>query len=148
VRDRREEILARLVVIAETIPGITRAARNRQDVSGAARPAIIVTDGHEVCQPPPNGSRPTTAPSLVDMTPEIVILYSAKAEDVGTGINALRLALIKAILGDTDLQNSTGTNGFIRYDGMLNELTRAKDVAAETNVNFTLSYPLIVSELS
>lgn len=145
--DRREQILARLIVIAEAIPGIAKAARNRQDVSGAARPAIIITDGHEVSDPQPNTSRPSNAPALIDMTPEIVILYAAKSEDVGSGINTLRRYLIKAVLTDTELQASVGTNGFIRYDGLLNELTRAKDVAAETNVNFTIRYPLIVSEL-
>ena len=45
--DRREQILARLVEIMKTVPGIDNVYRNQGDISDSARPASRVFDGGE-----------------------------------------------------------------------------------------------------
>jgi hypothetical protein len=146
--DRRESILVRLVEIAEAIDGIVLAARNKVQISERQRPAIIILDSDEVVDfggsAPGKGSR---APSIVSMTPEILVLLQDNSGDVGTELNAFRIKVILAILNDATLLSLVGSNGAIRYEGCATGLSRGRNMEGEMGIAFSFLYPLIPAEM-
>ena len=146
--DRREAILARLLEIAEGIPGIALAARNRPDFSDRARPAILILDADETADDREKGrGRPSHSPNIIGMTPEIHVLLGGKHEQLGSSINALRALLLKAILMDAELRTIVGANGDRRYEACATDLAAGRSVEGNLGVSFTFTYPLIPSEL-
>lgn len=151
--DRREAILVRLLQVAETIEGVTYAARNRLDLSDRQRPAIIILDSDEVVDAGGAGQgRGATASSIVSMTPEILVLLQdnydrADAGGVGAALNTMRARLLSAVLKDTTLATLTGPNGQIRYEGCATGLSRGRNMEGEMGVAFSFQYPLIISDL-
>lgn len=144
--DRREQICARLVVIAQGIAGISQVARNQLDVT--TKPAIVIWDGDESVDPAGFGrGRPATAPLLVDMNPEMRILASGPSSSLGTTINGLRILVVKAVLADSSLAAIVTPKGEIRYEGCNTELARGRAMQGELGLTFAFRYPLIQSEL-
>ena len=101
--DKREQILVRLLGIAQALPGIAAAFRNKDEISDRQRPCIVILDADEAADDAdPSGlARRPNAPRRVGMTPEIYLMLGAKPEDVGTAINGFRAAFIKAVLMDS-----------------------------------------------
>ena len=101
--DKREQILVRLLGIAQGLPGIAAAFRNKDEISDRQRPCIVILDADEAADDAdPSGlARRPNAPRRVGMTPEIYLMLGAKPEDVGTAINGFRAAFIKAVLTDS-----------------------------------------------
>jgi hypothetical protein len=147
--DRRELILARLLEIAEDIPGIRNAYRNQDEINESQRPAILILDADEQAEDRDGGRlgrRPTT-PTRVGMTPEIYIMLAGTPASVGTSLNGFRASLIAAILGDETLGALTGTNGEILYLGAATSLARGRQAEGSMGLSFTFTYPLIPSEI-
>lgn len=144
-RDRREEILARLVAIAGGIPGIAagRVFRNQEDVTARAQPAIVIFDGDETTEAQAKG----VSGRMVEMTPEVRVLVDAKAADVGSSLNGFRAALIKAVVEDAELQDAVGSSGVVRYDGCTTDTAKGERIEGGLGLNFVFKYPLIPSEL-
>jgi hypothetical protein len=147
--DRRELILARLLGIAQALPGTAAAFRNKDEISDRQRPCIVILDADEAADDadPPGLARRPNAPRRVGMTPEIYLMLGAKPEDVGTVINGFRAAFIKAVLMDSELASIVGNNGDIRYEGCATGLARGRNMEAEMGLSFTFSYILRPDEL-
>lgn len=147
--DRREQILARLVVIVKTVSGIENVYRNQGDISDSVRPASRIFDGGEtisdrLLQPQ---HQPSRAGGIITMQPVITIELGGKPEEVGTALNALRLKLIKTVLTDAQLVAIAGNNGRINYTGCETNLVPLGTGGIDMLLNFAIAYPLIVREL-
>ena len=147
--DKREQILVRLLGIAQGLPGIAAAFRNKDEISDRQRPCIVILDADEAADDAdPSGlARRPNAPRRIGMTPEIYLMLGAKPEDVGTAINGFRAAFIKAVLMDSELATIVGSNGDIRYEGCATGLARGRNMEAEMGLSFTFSYILRPDEL-
>lgn len=146
--DRREGILVRLVEIAASIEGVLLAGRNLDAVSERNRPAVLIFDADEQVETPATGAgRSAAGASIVAMSPEILLVLGETAAAVGSSMNAIRAALIKAILSDSELLSLCGTNGSIRYEGLATGLSRGRNMEGEMGFAFSFRYPLIVTEL-
>ena len=80
--DKREQILVRLLGIAQGLPGIVAAFRNKDEISDRQRPCIVILDADEAADDAdPSGlARRPNAPRRVGMTPEIYLMLGAKSE--------------------------------------------------------------------
>lgn len=142
--DRREQVIARLVQIAAGVPGIAVALRNIDTLSERQRPGIIVFDGDEAVDLPPPGR---AGPSMVSMTPEVVLALGDKAEAVGTSLNGYRAAFLKAVLTDATLRGIVGPNGRVLYQGCASAFARGRTMEGEMGISLSIEYPLNPAEL-
>ena len=77
--DKREEILARLLQVAASVPGVAIAVRNQDEISERSRPAIVVFDADESAdETAERQDHPGRAPNIVAMTPEVLILWARR----------------------------------------------------------------------
>lgn len=148
MRDRREEILARLVALAATVTGVTDALRNRKTVSETHRPCIVVNDGDEDFDEPPNDGRPARQPQLVHMSPEIVLMAAeGTGAAIGTALNTMRREMLRLIKTDDQLAGSVGSNGRIYSVQTVSDLSKARAMEGQMLLSLVFVYPLIVDEL-
>ena len=146
--DLREDILARLLEVAATVPGVPHVLRNRAGISEASRPAIIVLDADEAVEDEDlAGGRPGRAPQIVIMTPEIFILVSKRAADIGAELNMLRRRIIRRVLTDATLLSLVGPNGSIGYAGCGTALAVGRSMEGEMAVSFAFRYVLKPAQL-
>lgn len=150
--DKREAILARLKEIFAAIPGIKKAVRNSLDVPEKDRPAIVLLDADEgVDDEAPDGrgrptGRPALLPIIVTMTPEIFVVTGAKAAQLGTDLNALRILIIKDVLGDETLL-SLVKDGDIKFLGFATGLAAGRSMEGEAGISFSFRYVINPSKL-
>lgn len=145
--DKRELILARLLAACSDIEGMAKAARNVDALTESARPAVIILDGDEATEEGDPIGRPERSPRRVEMTPELHVLLAGQPMDAGTAVNAMRAAVIKAVILDTELVDIIGTNGHIRYDGCATEFASGRTMQARMRLAFTFTYILKPAEL-
>jgi hypothetical protein len=147
--DRREQILARLVEIMETIPAVGAVYRNNPDPNEGRMPAIIVFDADEEIAPLPDTARykGSTAPQVMVMRPEIYILLSARAADAGTRLNELRARIYKAVVTDEALSDIVGTNGRISLEAGRSGFAVGRAMSSELKLEFGFTYVLQPSDL-
>ena len=146
MRDVREDILARLLVVVAGIPNIRTALRNDTEIPEDKLPAAIVFDGDEQTNVTDIASgRPGSRPYLPEMTPEIVI--AQQADEVGSELTTLRRELIKRVLNDAELKGLVGTNGGVRYLGCQTDLGWGRSLQGALRAQFTFKYPLKIEEL-
>src|SRR5882724_4894146 len=148
-RDRREEILARLVDLLKLLPGPQKVYRNRSQLSASQRPAIVVLDGDE------SGTvrdfalgRPLSSPNIMRMSPQICLMAAGGPDVVGTVLNTLRLIVIPAVLSDGPLSDFVGTTGGIQYQGCTTDLARGRTIEGEMILNFEIHYALKPVEMT
>jgi len=144
VADAREGILARLVVVCGAVEGVQAVARNRLDVPGLARPAIILQDGIEQMLDQPEGARHSEL-SRIELSPGItVVIRGSGSADAGTLLSLYRSRVVTAVLNDTELRSLTGSNGRIRYEGCLVAPpdAEAKEYRIDLTVVFTYAFRL------
>lgn len=150
--DRREAILAQLLAIATAVPGVTTAARNRLSPSDQETPSIIIYDGDEniVEGDDEAGStrRPPDKPRRLIMVPLIEVLLGDATATAGSSINAIRVALLAAILTDATLASLTQDQGRgIHYHGCTFGAGLGRSLEANMVLNFSFTYPLRAQEL-
>ena len=146
--DKRERILARLVEVAESLPGVGTVIRNSDVISEHKRPAIAIFDADESAdEAAERQDHSGRAPNLVAMTPEVLILLGASPESVGSALNALRAKLIKAVLTDPQLMALTGANGRVRYAGCSTHLGHGRSMEGFMGVHFAFAYVLRADQL-
>ena len=146
--DKREQILARLVEVAASVPGVRTVTRNTDEISEHKRPAIAVFDADESAdEAAERQDHPGRAPNLVVMTPEVLILLGAPPASVGTALNDLRAKLIKAVLTDQALIELAGANGRVRYAGCSTHLGHGRSMEGTMGVQFSLAYVLRPEQL-
>ena len=145
--DLREQILARLLEVAATVPDVSNVYRNRGGISETARPAAVVLDADEAVEDEDFGSRPARSPQRVVMTPEIFILVNDRAADIGMELNKLRRRMIRRVLTDATLIDLVGSNGGIRYAGCGTALAVGRSMEGEMALSFAFRYVLEPAEL-
>ena len=147
--DRRESILARLVVLMGTVKGIERVYRNNPNPNEGQMPAVVIFDADEEVAPVPETHhyKGATAPQIVIMRPEIFICLSERASDAGTRLNELRAAIYKAIVSDATLVSLVGTNGRINFHAVRTGFAVGRSLAAELKLEIAFTYVLAVSDL-
>jgi hypothetical protein len=165
--DRRQLVLNRLYVLLGglTIPlagGPTgpleippgHIVQNRNELPKELVPGIILLDADEIKDPRAQlrerGLAETRVPSnIMKMTPEIYVVLDTRGitnKNVGQDLNTARLAILAAVLPDTQLQNIVGANGNIVYDGCVTDLARNRTMKGQLGVSITFTYPLIQNE--
>jgi len=145
VKDVREDILARLVAVAGTVPNIRTVLRNHTDVIDEQMPAALVLDGDEDVVAGNDGSRPSGRPLLANMTPEIQIVEQSDA--IGSDLTTFRRELMKRVLSDATLNGLTGSNGSISYAGCETSFGWQQKQYGRLQLRFTFKYPLQPNDL-
>jgi hypothetical protein len=146
--DVREDILARLFEVVATIPNMRSAYRNNVDIPEDQLPAVIVLDSDEESKEAQN--RPSNSPTMVEMTPEIII--AQQSDEVGSDLTTLRRELIKRVLTDNELNNliaksSPRGNGAIRYLGCQTDLGWMRSLHGALRAQFLFKYTLRPDDL-
>lgn len=167
-RDRREEIIERLVAILSGLtielaggkngpstisPG--NFVHNRNELPSGKVPGVILLDADEVKDPrstlPPRGQvEGQVPPQVMKMTPEIYVVLDVRKpdnENVGEDLNTARREILAAILPDSELQALTGSNGGICYDAAVTDLARNRMMQGQMGMSITFSYPLMPREI-
>ena len=146
--DKREQILARLVTVAEGLPGVSTVTRNSDEISEHKRPAIAIFDADETAdERAEQQGHLGQAPNLIEMTPEVLILLGAAPETVGTALNELRAQLVKAVLTDQAMIELAGPNGRVRYTGCTTHLGHGRSMEAAMGIQFSVAYVLRPEQL-
>ena len=146
--DKREQILARLVTVAQGLPSVSTVTRNSDEISEHKRPAIAIFDADETADDrAEQQGHPGQASNLIEMTPEVLILLGAAPETVGTALNELRAQLVKAVLTDQALIELAGPNGRVRYTGCTTHLGHGRSMEAAMGIQFSVAYVLRPEQL-
>ena len=149
--DKREQILQRLVSVAESLPGVSAVLRNQPKLDDTRRPAIVILDADEAVELGPDGARREAgATMLVAMTPQVFIHATgdnASDDSAGPTVNAWRAAWLKAVLLDPELLALVGSNGSIRYAGSATGFGWGRVMQGEIGIEITFVYPLKPSDL-
>lgn len=135
----REDILARLSIVASGLPGIVTGLRNSNAVADSQCPAIVVFDADEIANEQDPTNRPTRTPRRVLMTPEILIKVVGVPESVGTAMNAILSDLQDAVVADAALI-ALVKDGEIRYMGCATQLAIGRAMIGEMGVSFSFNY--------
>lgn len=149
--DLREDILARLLAVVTTLPNIRSAHRNKAISDETELPTVIVYDGNEEISGAIDlSARPANSPTVMQMTPEILV--AQEADEIGSDLTAFRRELIKLILYDTALNEQivkTGRfgNGAIRYLGCETNISAARSPYGAVLARFMFKYPLKPDDL-
>jgi hypothetical protein len=150
--DTREAVLVRLLEVVATIPNMRSVHRNNVDITEDQLPAVVVFDADEETDDAQDvGQRPANRPTLVRMTPEIVIAEKT-AGQVGSELTVLRRELIKRVLTDSELNEQivkTGRfgNGAIRYLGCQTDVGWMRSMHGALRAQFMFKYTLKPDEL-
>lgn len=146
--DKRELILAQLLVIGRTIPGVKSFFRNRGLVSTDERPAFVLLDGDELptkLGPPARSNYGGMTPQLMVMTPEMYFLLPEARptnDEVGSQINALRIQHYNAMASDATLRGLIGPNGTMTYYSTTTDLKSGSTLGGTMRMNYQLTYVL------
>ena len=149
--DTREDVLARLLEIDATIPNIKSAQRNNLDITEEQLPAAVVFDGDEETNDADDmGMRPAHRPTVVRMTPNIVI--AEQSDQVGSDLTTLRREIIRRVVTDTELNEQivkTGRhgNGAIRYLGCQTDVGWMRSLHGALRAQFAIKYTLKPDDL-
>lgn len=145
--DTRELILARLAVVCGAVAGVSAVARNRLDVAGIARPAVIVQDAIEQLLDRPQGARHSELQRM-ELSPGVtIIVRGGGTADPGALLSLYRSAVVAAVLRDADLIALCGTTGGIRYEGCLVPPPDAEGKEHRIDLTLVFTYPLLLSDL-
>lgn len=151
--DTRELILARLKAVCEGIEGVSAVERNRLDVSGLSRPAIIIHDGGESELARSSGN--TAAPRALKfsaqqwntMAPELHIHLHAAAAASGELYGLYRNRVLLAVLNDTTLRGLVGSNGNIVFSSFSVNPPAPEGRERRAELNFDFTYLFRLSDL-
>lgn len=153
--DIREQILARLVVVCQGVTGISAVARNKLDVPGLVRPAVLINGGAEQLLSRAPAARFSEV-QLMELTPQVLLL--ARADDgneAGTLLSLYRNRVVVAVLGDGPGSPPGGTlrdlvtrNGGIRYEGCAEPELTPESKEPRLELQFVFTYPLKLSDIT
>lgn len=143
----REAILARLAEVAATIVEPNCVFRNQVEIPERRRPAIVILDADEEADQSAYGrGRPASAAAIVDLTPELFLLAEAIPAEIGSVLNGIRDAFLKAVLTDTSLI-ALCKDGDIRYGGFETGLGAGRSMEGEGKLFLTFRYVLRPAQL-
>lgn len=149
--DLREEILIRLLAVAreaaQSVDADFEAVRNEPNLPDTAK-RVVLLDGDEIAEPTDGDARtPMTTARHIVMTPEVQFRLIGKSENSGTDLNALRRALIPAVLGDSELLSLCTGKTKIRYRGSVTVTERGRKLDGAISVGFSFHYVLKPEDL-
>lgn len=146
--DKRELILERLQAVVGTVSGIRTSIRNEMSFDETQLPAVSVLEGDEDFDDRDAASgRPPMRPYIVTMRPHVLIRADEDAVKVGTTLNTIRAAAIRAVLSDSELLALTKDGVGIRPAGMESTLHPARSMVGATALSFAITYVLNPSDL-
>lgn len=147
--DVREAILSRLFTVIGGITGVAAVGRNRRDVPGLARPAIVLDDGPEAPAESPEIDRLSRV-TVIDMVPHLTILAGDDAVNIGTLLNTLLTRLKFAVLSDAELWGlvSRQQKPAIRFVSSDMVAAGPESKEGRMEVSFALIYVLKLSDLA
>ena len=162
--DRRENILARLLVILGQVPGIASVYRNRGEIGDADTPAAVLLDGDEHVSILINNVTPMPA-TMVTLAPQVVIILpmyddvsnttiNGAGQPLGPYMSSIRMSVMNAILNDETLVMLLGGysgQGKIRYVRTETSMKIGSEIGvlgANMMMEFAITYSLDPSELS
>lgn len=137
--DRREAILAELLTIANSIPGVLAAGRNVTDFQSLSRPSIIINDGPEDIFSQPDGVSETLI-ACMEMTPGIEIRVGGAPTQIGPIANKIMARLRYRVVTSSAIKDIIGTNGkiFIQGASLVGPTPDSKEVRLDTG--FAIRY--------
>lgn len=137
--DRREAILAELLAIANSIPGVLAAGRNITDFSNLARPSIVINDGSEEIFSQPDGVSETLI-ACMEMTPGIEIRVGGAPAQIGPIANKIMARYRYRVVTSSAIKDIIGTNGkiFIQGASLVGPTPESKEVRLDTG--FAIRY--------
>ena len=147
--DKREIILSRLPIIIAALPTIRKAFRNEISIPEKDRPCGVIMDADETVEEEAQDGRGhprVKLPIIVTMTPEIYLLTGGAGDAVGTGLNNLRIQLIKAVLSDETLLGAS-KDGDISYLGFSTGFAAGRSIEGEAGMSFRFRYVIQPSKL-
>lgn len=145
--DTRELILARLAAVCAGVAGVSAVVRNRLDVAGLARPAVIVQDAVEQMLDRPQGARHSELQRM-ELSPGLtIVVRGGGSADPGALLSLYRSAILAAVLRDAQLINLCGANGGIRYEGCLVPPPDAEGKEHRIDITLVFTYVLVLSDL-
>jgi hypothetical protein len=148
-RDVRELILKRLLAILQTVRGPVGETpttwRNRNDVSAAQCPALVLLDNREQKRTPTEGKGHKRMPAAVmEMLPQVWIQVkprsNVKNPEVGEDLSAWRMNVLAAIFRDGELSGLQGENGELEYAGCQTDMEVGSDALGNMILDLTLTY--------
>jgi hypothetical protein len=144
VADQREVILSRLVTLCGSIGGVQSVARNRLDVAGLVRPAVVIHDGLEQLLDAPSDMHHSELQRMELVPLIMVIVRGGGTADPGVLMSSYRSQIVAGILRDSAILAAIGTNGRIRYDGCAVAApdAEAKEHRIELSVTFRYVFRL------
>jgi hypothetical protein len=119
-----------------------KAFRNETNLSKGDLPCAVLLDGEENGRDSDPVGRTAATPRLMDMTPEVQFHLEARAADVGTRLNALRLKANDTITEDTILLALTLNDRGARYLGSRTVVVRGERVEGAIGCGFSFAYVL------
>lgn len=137
----RERILAAIARALAACPGVTTFKRNEIVTSEHALTAVMMLDGDEVSEPPPNNSRPANGPAIVDLQPEVYVIVAGDPAAVGPALNVMHQMLLRAVLTDA-LVTSLVHSKVVKYEGLQTGLSLGRSMAGEMGFKFVTQYML------
>ena len=144
--DTRELILARLVTVCGAVEGVQAVGRNRLDVAGLARPAVIVQDAIEQLRDMPVGARYGET-ARMELSPGITVVVRGGPADIGGLLSLYRSRVVAAVLRDAELKTLTGSNGGIRYEGCLVAAPDAEAKEFRLDITLVFTYLFVLGDL-
>jgi len=149
---RREEILVRILAVINGIKSaasIKTVSRNRIDFDDTQLPAVGVLEGDEEVATNTLGrnDRASRRPYIVTATPQIFVRVGSLPEVVGTDLNALLAAIIKAVEDDAELTSLSMDDGGIHYAGKQSQLHAARQMIGADAMVFAIKYLLYPDRL-
>lgn len=139
-------LLARLAAVCGAVSGIQAVGRNKLDVAGLARPAVILQDGIEQTRDMPDTARYTEI-ARMELSPGLTVITRGGPDDIGPLLSLYRSRILAAVLRDSELRDLTGTNGGIRYEGCLVAAPDAEAKEYRLDITLNFYYTLTLSEL-
>jgi hypothetical protein len=143
--DVREAILARLTVVVGGVAGIKTTFRNVVAGDETQLPSVSVLEGDEEVREDDVPARTSLRRYVVVATPHVLLRVEGNA--VGSDLNALRLAIIKAVLSDQDLNALTLNRRNVRYAGIQTSEFAARSMVGAAALLFSFTYVLDTAAL-
>lgn len=149
--DRRELILSRLLAVCQDITGVGAAVRNKLDVPGLARPAIVIQDGAETLT---TRLQPATRHrfgqlQMMELHPVVELrLRTDNGSEAGELVSLYRGRIINAVCGDATLQSYVSANGDIWLESFSQPEPAPETQEPRASFEFAFLYPLKRSDLA
>jgi hypothetical protein len=147
MRDRREEILTRLVTIAQAVPNVMRVYRNVDSNPEVMRPSIIIKDGEEEASDMDERmAHRFGIANLVVLTPVVTLVAAGDEETMPKTLSDMRMNFVAGVLNDAPLISVVSSNGYLRYAGATMTDEYGYLLQGQMSLRFNIRYPIIATD--